>query len=307
MKISVLVTSFNYRQYVDHAISSVLAQSYAPIEIIVVDDGSTDGSQQFLEERFGQVETIRIVTTPNRGQLAAICEGFLGSTGDAVALLDADDTWDPNYLERVSNQFSRTNSVDFILANVKFFGGQSGVWNESTRDLDFGLTSCLTSLSDPPPWIGRPTSALCLRRELFERLLPLDELYSDWKVRADDCLVFGGSILGAHKYSIADTLVNYRIHGTNNWANKGWSVVNGFKYEIRKQRMLNYYRNKAYGSSTPNSHVLHFEFKSTSRPSLSRLWKYLTILPKTSGKRLVKLKVGLMLTKYWWNQLFQKS
>jgi glycosyltransferase involved in cell wall biosynthesis len=235
MRISVLITCFNYRQYIEQAINSVLAQSLAPSEIIVVDDGSTDGSAQLVKERFGHIENIQIVTTPNQGQLAALCEGFLRSTGDVVALLDADDTWDPNYLERVSEQFSKQDSIDFVIVNMKLFGAQSGIWNESTQNADFGLTSCLTSLSDPPPWIGSPTSGLSIRKEFLERLLLPQAFYTDWKTRADDCLVLGGSILGAHKFYIADTLVNYRTHDSNNWARAEWSAVNACRYEIKKE------------------------------------------------------------------------
>jgi glycosyltransferase involved in cell wall biosynthesis len=304
-RISVLITCFNYRQYIEEAISSVLSQSLAPCEIIVVDDGSTDGSAHFLKERFGHIESIQIVTTPNRGQLAAICEGFLRSTGDAVALLDADDTWHPNYLERVSEQLSKQRSIDFVIVNMKFFGAQSGIWNESMQNADLGLTSCLTSLSDPPPWIGSPTSGLTIRRAFFERIVPHEALYTDWKTRADDCFVLGGSILGAHKFYIADTLVNYRVHDSNNWANAEWSATNACRYEIKKERMLNYYRIKAYGSKKPNVPTLHFEFKSAARPSLQGLWKYINLLPKTRGDKLAKFKVSLMITKYWWKQLFK--
>jgi glycosyltransferase involved in cell wall biosynthesis len=306
-KISVVITCFNYQRYIEHAIDSVLAQSHAPTEIIVIDDGSTDGTTPFLRDRFGHVDAIQVITTPNRGQLAAFCEGVRRSTGDVVSLLDADDTWDPSYLERISEELSRRESIDFVIVNIKFFGARSGIWNESTQNADCGLTSCLTSLSDPPPWIGSPTSGLSIRRSLFQRLLLPEEFYIDWKIQADNCLVLGGSILGAHKLYIADTLVNYRVHDSNNWTNGKWTSVKACTDEMKQERMLNYYRKKAYGSKKPNVHILHFEFKTTSRPSLQRLWTYLSLLPKTSGSSRARLKVGLMLTKYWWLQLFQKQ
>jgi glycosyltransferase involved in cell wall biosynthesis len=306
-KISVVTTCFNYRQYIAHAINSALAQSLAPCELIVVDDGSTDGSAELLKERFGHMENIQIVSTPNRGQLAAICEGFHKSSGDIIALLDADDTWDPNYLERVWEHLSKDHSVDFVSTNMKFFGAkEGGIWNDSMKNIDFGLTSCLTALSDPPPWLGSATSGLSIRKALFERLLPSHELLCDWKTRADDCLVLGGSILGAHKFYIADRLVNYRIHDRNQtrgWS-EDWSPAEACQYEIRRQRMLSYYRYKAYGAAKPSVHILHLEFKSTDRPSLQRLWKYICLLPRTSGNKLAKLKVSLMIMKYWWKQLF---
>jgi glycosyltransferase involved in cell wall biosynthesis len=307
MRISVLVTSFNYREYIDQAINSVLAQSLAASEIIVIDDGSTDGSVQLLKERFGHIQNIQIVPTSNRGQLAAICEGFLRSTGDAVALLDADDTWNPSYLECVSEQLSKNVSTDFVMVNMKFFGAQDGFWSGSMRNEDLGLTSCLTSLSDPPPWLGSPTSGLTIRKAFFERLLPPQELYTDWKTRADDCLVLGGSILGGHKLYIADALVNYRVHDSNNWARAEWSAISACRHEIKRERMLNYYRKRAFGCTIPSIHILHLEFKSSPRPSLQRLWKYINMVPKTRGDRITKLKVSLMIIKYWWKQLFQQK
>src|SRR6516162_6837762 len=60
-KISVVITCFNGQPYIEHAINSVLAQSRAPTEIFVVDDGSTDGTTQFLSNRFGHVDAIEVV------------------------------------------------------------------------------------------------------------------------------------------------------------------------------------------------------------------------------------------------------
>jgi glycosyltransferase involved in cell wall biosynthesis len=305
MKFSVLISNYNYRVYVGDAVRSVLAQSYAPSEIIVVDDGSSDDSLEYLRTHFGSVKNIRIVSTENRGQLAAMCEGYRYATGDLIALLDADDTWQPNYLERVAAKFEQA-SIDFVMVNIKFFGAQDGLWNQRTSDTDFGITSGMVSLAELPPWQGSPTSGLSLRRTLMDKALPPESFWGEWRVRADDCLVLGCAILGAHKYYIGEPLVNYRFHGSNNWAASKWSALGGAQYEIRKSRMLHYYCQRAYGSQRPSATILHFEFKSLPRPSLRKLFRYLGLLFKTRGGAVGKTGVGLMMMKYWWKQITER-
>jgi glycosyltransferase involved in cell wall biosynthesis len=301
MNFSVLISNFNYRSFVGEAIQSVLAQSLAPSEIIVVDDGSTDGSLEYLRQSFGGIPKVKIVATANRGQIASMVEGFRHCTGDVISFLDADDNWNSGYLERVAQAFA-VKSVDFVMVNVQFYGGSTDVWNTSRSDADFGVTSCLVALADQPPWHGTPTSGLSIRRALAERIFPPESFWSEWKTSADDCLVLGGAILGAHKYYIGDTLVNYRIHGANAWAVRTWNVVGAAKYEIRRARMLHYYRNRAYGSQSPVSSVLHFEFKSLPRPTLGHLIKYVGMAHKTRGSMISKARVIAMMVKYWFKE-----
>ena len=86
--LSVIVTSHDYERYVGEAIASALDQHGAAGEVIVVDDGSTDGSREVIES-FG--ERVIAIFTANRGQAAAQNTGFAASSGEAVLFLDADD------------------------------------------------------------------------------------------------------------------------------------------------------------------------------------------------------------------------
>jgi hypothetical protein len=86
--LSVIITSHNYERYLGAAIASALAQEGAVAEVIVVDDGSTDGSRDVIES-FG--ERVTAIFTANRGQAAAQNSGFAASSGEAVLFLDADD------------------------------------------------------------------------------------------------------------------------------------------------------------------------------------------------------------------------
>jgi len=99
MKISVVIPAYNAEQYIRMAIESCLRQTYAPIEIIVVDDGSTDGTAAVAESLSSPV---RVVHLPeNMGLSTARNRGVQASTGDWVALLDADDWYFPDKLERL--------------------------------------------------------------------------------------------------------------------------------------------------------------------------------------------------------------
>ena len=129
------------------------------------------------------------------------------------------------------------------------------------------------------PWIGSPTSALLIRRRLCEKLLDIpDEMLPDWKTRADDCLVYGAGVLGAHKYYLARPTVHYRVHGANRWygsSKRGADVA----YLWRANALVNFYGRKAGLDVLPPMSVI-LEFKSIERPTLGELWFYVRLLAK---------------------------
>jgi glycosyltransferase involved in cell wall biosynthesis len=96
-KVSVIIPNYNYAKYVRKAIESVLLQTYSNLEVIVVNNGSTDDSLQVLKE-FG--EKIELIDQSNLGQSGARNSGLRRSTGDLIAFLDADDFWEPTKLEK---------------------------------------------------------------------------------------------------------------------------------------------------------------------------------------------------------------
>ena len=98
-RISVIIPNYNYARYLDQAIQSVLKQSYDNLELIVVNNGSTDNSLEILEK---YEHEIRLVNQPNLGQSGARNSGLSLSTGEFIAFLDADDFWEPTKLEMQS-------------------------------------------------------------------------------------------------------------------------------------------------------------------------------------------------------------
>jgi glycosyltransferase involved in cell wall biosynthesis len=94
--VSVVVPSYNYGRYVTEAVDSALAQTHEPVEVIVVDDGSTDDTATRLAP---YAQRIRYIRQENRGLSAARNAGIRHASGQWIALLDADDLWHPEKLE----------------------------------------------------------------------------------------------------------------------------------------------------------------------------------------------------------------
>jgi glycosyltransferase involved in cell wall biosynthesis len=104
LTLSVVIPLFNKVDHVRQAIQSVLAQSRRPEEILVIDDGSTDGSDRIVQEYAPKVSLIR---RPHQGVSAARNFGIEIAKGDAIAFLDADDFWKPHFLERITALLER--------------------------------------------------------------------------------------------------------------------------------------------------------------------------------------------------------
>src|SRR5437763_447547 len=100
--VSVIIPAYNFARYVPEAIDSVLAQTYAPFEVIVVDDGSTDDTPKVLAAYGNRIRAIRQV---NQGVAAARNTGLAAAGGEYVAFIDSDDTWEPRKLQLQMDRF----------------------------------------------------------------------------------------------------------------------------------------------------------------------------------------------------------
>ena len=96
--VSVIIPNYNHTRFITDAIKSVLAQTYSHYEIIIVDDGSTDGSRDVVA-RFGQA--VRYIWQKNQGLAGARNTGIRAASGELIGLLDADDEWHVDYLEQM--------------------------------------------------------------------------------------------------------------------------------------------------------------------------------------------------------------
>jgi glycosyltransferase involved in cell wall biosynthesis len=124
--VSVVVPCFNGEAYLAAALGSALEQTHAPLEILVIDDGSTDGSAR-LARSFGS--SVRVICQENQGESVARNRGFELAEGDWVAFLDADDLWHPEKLAAAA-ELVRDGVVCVHTAYYKF-GGETGIVDRS--------------------------------------------------------------------------------------------------------------------------------------------------------------------------------
>ena len=113
--VSAVIPAFNAESFIAEAVSSVLAQTYRPVECIVVDDGSTDGTAEVVRS-FGS--EVRLVTQPNKGVANARNSGAAVANGAFLAFLDADDVWMPNKLEKQMILLEDNSSLGLVYSGV---------------------------------------------------------------------------------------------------------------------------------------------------------------------------------------------
>jgi len=115
--VSVVIPAYNAERWVRETIASVIAQTYRPLEVLVVDDGSTDGTVA-IAESFG--DPVTVVRQANSGAAAARNAGIARSTGEYVALLDADDLWDPAKLAVQVGELERDRSIGALQCGTAY-------------------------------------------------------------------------------------------------------------------------------------------------------------------------------------------
>jgi len=172
--VTVCINNHNYAAFVGAAVDSCLAQTHPRVEVVVVDDGSTDDSRQVLE-RYGS--RIRTIYQANAGQSAAVNAGFAAARGDVVVLLDADDLLLPDTVARAVAALAaddRLVRVQWLLELVDEQGQRTGRtipppgWRLPTGDLSDVALRYRT-------YVWNPTSASAYRRSALEHVLPMPE------------------------------------------------------------------------------------------------------------------------------------
>lgn len=277
---AVIITNYNYKAFVAEAIESALAQTRLPDQIIVVDDGSKDGSQDFLRERYGDNARITLVMDENGGQLTAFQRGLSVTSADVTCFLDADDYWQPDYLQRVGDIFDSRPDVDFVFSDIVRFGGEDKWIGDARDQIDYGYTAIATYVL--AHWYGGPTSALSLRTSMAMECVDLPPAIAKrWRLCADAALVYGASILGGRKIFLPTNAVMYRVHGNNGWwSNRG--QVASYKNRIRTRELINHFGQVA-GVCITSAESVKFEFRTKPSPTRQERRRYVSIAMMSPG------------------------
>lgn len=200
--ISVIIPAYNAADTIAAAISSALAQTYRPLEILVVDDGSTDKTSQ-VADSFG--DQIRFLSQANAGPAAARNLGLRESRGELIAFLDADDRWHPDKLALQWQILLQQPSVGLVHTEVSHFDLQSEVpWRVEVGRRNF-VGNCTALLLQENRILN---SSVVLRREYLDQTGFFDERFKgvedyDLWLRLSGCCEFA---------YLDEPLVWYRHH-----------------------------------------------------------------------------------------------
>lgn len=305
MDFSVVVTNYNYGRFLEEAVGSALAQRLAPREVLVVDDGSTDDSRERLAALARRSPLVQPILQENSGQASAFLAGVRAARGRFVAFLDADDAWTEGYLERVAQILGLGTGIDFVYTGLQLFGEREGPFRAGGGDRDLGLSVLHGAFN--PQYQGSATSATTVSRELALRILDLPpELQQDWRTRADDCLAYGGDVLGAHKYYCAEPLARYRAHGANVFLGQERETLAELLHQYRRGRLLHHYRQVA--GITPD--LLPFakrEFRTKPAPTRRDLRHYLELAGRAPLGWLTRLEHKLGMLRHYWSTGARRS
>ncbi|MFR2033860.1 MAG: glycosyltransferase family 2 protein [Agathobacter sp.] len=110
-KVSIITPCYNGAKYIEETIDSVIAQTYKNWEMLIVDDGSRDDSAQIVTKYCEKEERIKLISQENAGSAAARNNGIRNAQGQYIALLDADDLWHPQFLEKQINFMKKKDAV----------------------------------------------------------------------------------------------------------------------------------------------------------------------------------------------------
>ena len=174
--VSVIIPTYNCKRYVGRAITSVLGQTYKDFEIIIVDDGSTDGTKEVLSEFLG-LANVSYIHQENKGVACARNVGIRASHGKYIALLDADDWWEPEKLERQITIFQLNPTIDLIHSNI-FIANEAdpGRRIKYTQKVDFNNLSPKAALRKVMFWeadVCVPT--IIVKKDVLEKIGYFDE------------------------------------------------------------------------------------------------------------------------------------
>jgi len=196
--VSVVIPAHNSQRYIVATFDSIIAQKHRPLEILVVDDGSTDSTRQIVREYGPEV---RLIEQAQRGHPAARNSGIRAAKGEFLAFLDHDDLWTPDKLEHQIACFEHDPALDLVFGQIQNFFTPEMTLEERGR---FAIPL--------HPLPGLLQGAMLARRRSFDRV----GLFSEERGTGDFLDWYGRAMLARMKVEmLPETVVYRRIHANN--------------------------------------------------------------------------------------------
>ena len=208
LRLSVIVSSYMHESYVEEAILSVLNQASPADEIIIVDDGSTDGSREIIE-RYKDRATV--IFKANGGHVSAVNAACAVATGDVVCFLDSDDRFASNKLTELKRAWANNPDATMVYHQLRTIDAQGNSkgkpWPQILLEGEFS-----DRLRNTAGWWPRPTtSGLSFSKSYLDRVLPIPIGPRIWPdTYLAPCAAFCGKVV-----AIPQCLGEYRVHGKN--------------------------------------------------------------------------------------------
>ncbi len=223
---SVLVPAYNAEATLAETLQSALASSYSNLEIVLVDDGSTDATAAIAEAFARDDQRLRIFRQQHRGVSAALNFGLDHIRGDLVARLDSDDLWHPTKLERQVDLMSADPTVGLTFTFVRYLDASSRIVRDAApRELARrALCQCLYN-----GIIGGGSSAV-FRRSVLDSVGRYDERLSVW----EDLVLHLEVAAGGEIAFVPEYLTGYRLRGESSSADRQKSL---HSWRLAKQRI----------------------------------------------------------------------
>jgi glycosyltransferase involved in cell wall biosynthesis len=207
--VSVVIPCFNGEKFLSETIQSVLQQSFQPLEILVVDDGSTDGSVR-IAKSFG--DRVCVFHQPNQGESVARNRGIELARGDFVAFLDADDIWHEKKLEEQLASL-KPNSIGSF-TGFRAFGESPSDHQGFAVIADDSQASVRSILQG----LGQPfISSLLVRRDLPLR-------FPEWTTAAEDTVYLLNLVALGRLEPVSQVLAYYRQHASSQSHRPGMKI-----------------------------------------------------------------------------------
>jgi glycosyltransferase involved in cell wall biosynthesis len=195
--ISVIIPVYNGASFINEAIESVLSQDISNIEIIVVNDGSTDDSEERIKGN--KDSRIKVIRQENAGAAVARNNGVRLAIGDYICFLDADDIWAPNKLKLQLSEIEKDSGVNMVFGQVKEFYDQTALSKSIVK-------------SEEKTFVGYTPSAILISKNDF---LKVGEFQGKWKVGEFIDWYDRAKHLGLKELVLPEILAYRRIHSGN--------------------------------------------------------------------------------------------
>jgi|TARA_B100001769_G_scaffold109239_1_gene84974 glycosyltransferase involved in cell wall biosynthesis len=248
-KISIVIPTFNRIGSLPRALDSALNQTYQPSEIIVVDNGSSDGTTKLLRERY---PSIRLLIEKKLGVSAARNKGIRHSKFQWIALLDSDDAWDKTKLEKQKNALASSQDQFRLVHTDEIWIRNGNKFNQMKKHQKFGgdiFNNCLSLCCISP-------SSVLINKNIFKEVgyfdesLPVCEDYDLWlKICSQEKILFINQKLtlkyGGHKDQLSKTywgMDRFRIKSLENlilnYKLKPDQKINAIKTIVKKLKII---------------------------------------------------------------------